>query len=172
MQLPNLLITARSLAAAFLTLAWFGSAPLYAQAPPGPRGSASVSPAPPAPSLAGGDSGLTAEEIEELGEAAPIVRDLRSKSPKSVALIFDVSGSMRGATDGVTMLRRARNAASVIARRALRPGDDISLYTFGAGYDVFKKKIETGDDREAVAEKVPSQTGEGAGTNIRRSTLR
>lgn len=155
---------AAALAALFLS----AGAPLWAQAPPGPNGTGSLSPAPSALSGEPAASGLTAEEIEELGEAAPVVRDLRSKTPKTVVMLFDVTGSMRTRNGDATTLRRARNAAARIVRRALRPGDDVSLYTFGTGYQVFKKKIESSEDREAVADKVPSEVGSDYGTNIRR----
>lgn len=112
-----------------------------------------------------GDGGaLSAEEWADLGEVAPIVQELRPQRDKNVVLIFDVSGSM----NSDAMLKRARQAAAKIVRYSVRPGDDVLLLTFGAGYDSFEKKIADGDDRQKVLDKIPVATGAGAGTNIRR----
>jgi hypothetical protein len=112
----------------------------------------------------GGDAGLSAEEIADMGEAAKPVKDLRPLKGKTIVLIFDVSGSMK--SNG--MLKRARQAAANIVRYAARPGDEVVLFTFGAGYDTKRQRIESGVDRSVILQALPTATGEGAGTNIRR----
>ncbi|MDX1935140.1 MAG: VWA domain-containing protein, partial [Capsulimonadales bacterium] len=89
---------------------------------------------------------LTAEELAELGEAAGPIRELRPRKNKSVFLIMDVSGSMKG----FEMWNRAREATSNILRYGCSVGDTVGLITFGAGYESFVRKIEDGDDRAAV----------------------
>ena len=110
----------------------------------------------------GGD--LSPADLAEAGEAARPIQELRPLRNKKIVFIFDVSGSMR--SQG--MLKRAREAAARIVRYAARPGDDVLLLTFGAGYDSFEKKIENADDRAALLARIPSGTGPDAGTNIRR----
>jgi hypothetical protein len=107
---------------------------------------------------------LSQEEIADLGEAAPIVEQLRPLQNKAIVFIFDVSGSMN--SEG--MLKRARQVTARIARYAVRPGDDILLLTFGAGYESFVRKINDGDDRQKVLERIPVTVGQDSGTNIRR----
>jgi hypothetical protein len=113
---------------------------------------------------AGGDADLSAEEIADMGEAAKPVQELRPLKNKTVVLIFDVSGSMRSNH----MLKRARQAAANIVRYAVRPGDEIVLCTFGAGYSTKRQQIESGDDKATVLQAIPTATSEGSGTNIRR----
>jgi hypothetical protein len=107
---------------------------------------------------------LTDADYAEMGEAGPIVRELRQQKNKLVVFIYDVSGSM----NQDKMIRRARQTAANIVRRGTFPGDAVSLYTFGAGYNHQNFKITRGADRPEVVEKLPKETGEGAGTNIRK----
>jgi hypothetical protein len=134
----------------------FAPLPVWAQ-------DASPSPSPAAD--AGGPSGdeLTEADYAEMGEAGPIVRDLRQLKNKSVYFIYDVSGSMK-AND---MLRRVRNAASTIIRRGTLPGDEVTVMTFGAGYTETKTPITRGADRPEAVSKLPKETVEGSGSNIR-----
>jgi hypothetical protein len=106
---------------------------------------------------------LSADELADMGEAAKPVQELRPLKSKTVVLIFDVSGSM----NSNHMLKRARQAAANIVRYAVRPGDEVDLFTFGSGYHTKRQKIESGDDKSAVLQAIPTATGEGEGTNIR-----
>ena len=100
----------------------------------------------------------------ELGESAAVVRELRAVKDKTLIFVFDVSGSMRGVN-----LSRAREATLNLIREASVPGDRLVLMTFGAGYrTVFDKTLSTEADKDALVEQVPSEVGQGAGTNIRK----
>lgn len=107
---------------------------------------------------------LSPQEYADMGEAALIVRDLRALRPKTVVLIFDVSGSMKGAK----MLRRAREAAVNVVRYGTFPGDTVRLFTFGATSEETNREIQDGEDKRAILDKIPSDVGADAGTNIRR----
>jgi hypothetical protein len=107
---------------------------------------------------------LTEADYAEMGEAAPIVRDLRKARPKTVVFIFDVSASMKGSG----MLKRARPAAIQIVRYGMFPGDTAVLYPFGAKSEEVVQKIEDGETKRAFLDRIPSDVAEGSGTNIRR----
>jgi len=112
----------------------------------------------------GGSAALSGPSDAEMGEAAPVVREMKSQKDKTVIFVFDVSGSMRG-----ELLRRARTAAVTILREGTSPGDRVVLYTFGADYTkVFDQRLENNAQKRELIQQVPSAPGEGAGTNIRR----
>ena len=126
-------------------------------------GSPTATPSP-AEATSGGSTDLSPEELADLGEVAGPVQAMRPQKNKIVYLIFDVSGSMKG----FQMWGRARQAAGNILRYGCRVGDEVGLLTFGAGYDSVVRKIENGDDRQAILDKLPTQVSDGEGTNIRR----
>lgn len=125
-----------------------------------------ASPSPSSAADAGGASedDLTEADYAEMGEAGPIVRDLRKLKDKTVVLIYDVSGSMKAEN----MMRRVRQVAANIVRRGTFPGDEVLLYTFGSGYNQERMPITRGADRPEAVQKLPKETAEGAGTNIRK----
>jgi hypothetical protein len=146
---------------AVLLLAGLSLSPIatvaHAQAPsPSPTAEASSG-------SAASDDELTDADYAEMGEAGPIVRDLRKLKNKSVYLIYDVSGSMK-AND---MLRRVREAATALIRRGTFPGDEVIVMTFGAGYTETRTPITRGADRPEAVSKIPRETVEGSGSNIR-----
>jgi Ca-activated chloride channel family protein len=77
----------------------------------------------------------------------------------SIALVLDVSGSMRG-----QLIQSARTAASALVDK-LDAGDDFSLVTFSTDAKVLLPIARIGKDREAV-KKTISEIHEGGGTNI------
>lgn len=112
------------------------------------------------------DEALSDFSEAEYGESAPLLRDLAAQKNKTVVLIFDISGSMVGAK----MMPRAREAAVNVVREGVRPGDRIALFTFGAGFQkVFDTKLESNADKAELVSQVPTSTGQGAGTNIRKA---
>ncbi|GAB4452469.1 MAG: hypothetical protein OHK0029_03430 [Armatimonadaceae bacterium] len=107
---------------------------------------------------------FTAEEYAEMGEAGPIVREIRPLKDKTVVFIFDISGSMKADN----MLRRARQVMAEVVKNGLNRGDEAVLFTFGPSYDTFRKKIAEGTDRRELLDKIPFEPGQDAGTNIRK----
>lgn len=107
---------------------------------------------------------LTDADYAEMGEAGPMVREMRQGGIKYVTLIFDISGSMRA--NG--MMKRARQAAVNIVNNGVKKGDSVRLLMFGPTYTMFERTINSGADRKEVLDKIPFEPGADAGTNIRR----
>ena len=100
----------------------------------------------------------------DLGESRESVEAMKNVSPKSVAFVLDVSGSMRGEP-----LRRMREAIYTILSEGVGPKDRVALYTFGAGYKkVFDEEVKTEADKKDLFARVPKAPEAGAGTNIRK----
>src|SRR5438128_12676891 len=88
---------------------------------------------------------------------------LHAVSPKTVVVLFDVSGSM----EKNDTLVNAREATIKLLRGAVRPGDRVVLTAF----DVAPKKLidqrVAGDaDLQTVVDAVPGHVSQTEGTNI------
>jgi hypothetical protein len=89
---------------------------------------------------------------------------LASVSPKTVVVLFDVSGSM----DNNNTLVNAREATITLLRGALKPGDRVVITSFDvAPKKVIDQRIAGDADLQAVIEAVPGHVSETQGTNIR-----
>jgi hypothetical protein len=107
---------------------------------------------------------LTEADYAEMGEAGPIVREIRPIKDKVVVFIFDISGSMKAEN----MLRRARKVMAEIVKNGVGRGDEVALLTFGPTYETVRKRIESGADRSEIVDKIPFEPGTDSGTNIRK----
>ena len=90
-----------------------------------------------------------------------IVTDLKAKTPKCVVLIMDVSESMK--VDDYN--RKMHDAAGTILKDSLSDGDQVVLYTFGAGYKkIFDETPSTPAARRKLMDQLPlkPEPGEGA----------
>ncbi len=94
-----------------------------------------------------------------------IVTDLKAKTPKCVVLIMDVSESMK--VDDYN--RKMHDAAGTILKDSLSDGDQVVLYTFGAGYKkIFDETPSTPAARRKLMDQLPLKPEPGEGTNIRQ----
>jgi von Willebrand factor type A domain len=94
-----------------------------------------------------------------------IVTELKTKTPKCILLIVDVSESMR--VDDYT--HKMHDAAETILKEGLSEGDQAVLYTFGAGSKkIFDEAPSTPAARRKLIEQVPLKPESGEGTNIRQ----
>lgn len=93
-----------------------------------------------------------------------IAAQIRPMTPKTVVLVFDVTGSTRA--NGVFQNERA--ASATIIRDGCEAGDRVVLEKFGTGYTtVFDTALTSDADKDALIDKLPSSVEPGAGTNIR-----
>ena len=89
---------------------------------------------------------------------------LHAVSPKTVVVLFDVSGSM----EKHDTLVNAREATITLLRGAVRPGDRVVLTAFDEAPHALLDRPITGDaDLQAVIDAVPGQVSQTQGTNIR-----
>ncbi len=89
---------------------------------------------------------------------------LSAVSPKTVVVLFDISGSM----DKNDTLINAREATVKLLRGAVRPGDRVVLTGFDVAPETLIDRRVSGDgDLEAVIDKVPGTVSRKQGTNIR-----
>jgi hypothetical protein len=93
-----------------------------------------------------------------------IAAQIKPLHPKTVVLVFDVTGSTR--SNGVFSNERA--ASSIIIRDGCEVGDRIVLEAFGTGYKTIFDQRLTGDtEKDSLIEQLPPGITPGAGTNIR-----
>jgi hypothetical protein len=106
-----------------------------------------------------------AQEVD-LGEAGDAVRAIQAApGPRNLLLVLDISGSMKKDRT----LNRMREAIYTLLTEGVQKGDRVALYTFGAGYQkVFDETLQSESDKKGLVAQVPSQPGNGAGTNIRK----
>jgi uncharacterized protein (DUF58 family) len=85
-------------------------------------------------------------------------------SPKTVVVLFDVSGSM----EKNDTLVNAREATIKLLRGAVRPGDRVVLTSFDvAPSTLIDRRIGSDADLDAVVDRVPGTVSRTQGTNIR-----
>lgn len=98
-------------------------------------------------------------------DVGEIVAELKTKTPKCVVLIMDVSESMK--VDDYN--KKMRAAAMTMLTDGLKDGDEVALFTFGAGYKkVFDETPSTPAARRKLLEQLPLKPEPGEGTNIRQ----
>src|SRR5947209_8805636 len=89
---------------------------------------------------------------------------LHAVSPKTVVVLFDVSGSM----EKNDTLVNAREATIKLLRGAVRPGDRVVFTAFdNAPHPILDRPVRTDADLQAVIDAVPGQVSQTEGTNIR-----
>jgi hypothetical protein len=112
-----------------------------------------------------------AQDVEQAKEA--FIEVSRKVTPKQVILILDTSKSMisgesrKRTGDGETMMKHCSLAVKNILNRAIKSGDTVVFQTFGSATVTPVDTIYKGDDIQKLKDAVPSQPGEGQGTNIR-----
>lgn len=89
---------------------------------------------------------------------------LASVTPKTVVVLFDVSGSM----DKNDTLVNAREATIKLLRGAVKPGDRVMLTAFDvAPRKLIDQRVAGEADLQAVIDAVPGHVSQTEGTNIR-----
>jgi hypothetical protein len=89
---------------------------------------------------------------------------LGSVSPKTVVVLFDVSGSM----DKNDTLVNAREATIKLLRGAVKPGDRVVITAFDvAPKTVIDQRVGGDADLQAIVDAVPGHVSQTEGTNIR-----
>lgn len=106
-----------------------------------------------------------AQSNSDTATVSEIVSELKSKTPKCVVLILDVSESMK--VDDYN--RKMHDSVETILRESLADGDQAILYSFGAGYKkVFDETPSTPAARHKLIDQIPLRPEPGEGTNIRQ----
>lgn len=98
-------------------------------------------------------------------DLSEIITELKGTSPKCVVLILDVSESMK--VDDYN--KKMSEAAETVLKEGLGEGDQVALYTFGAGYKkIFDTTPLNPAERRKLVAQIPSKPELGEGTNIRQ----
>lgn len=107
---------------------------------------------------------LTAAIQERVPNLETAQGRMRAVSPKTVVVVFDISGSM---ADNDTLVK-AREATIRLLRGAVRPGDRVVLTTFDvAPKTVLDRRVGGEADVQALIDAVPGRVSGSQGTNIR-----
>jgi hypothetical protein len=101
---------------------------------------------------------------ESIPDLASMQTRMRAVSPKTVVVLFDVSGSM----EKNDMMTKAREAAIELLRGTLQPGDRAILTAFDVKPETVSDQQVSGEgDIQSVIDKVPGILSTRQGTNIR-----
>jgi hypothetical protein len=100
---------------------------------------------------------------QEAGSLETRIRQLAAVSPKAVAVVFDVSGSM----EKHDMLSQGREAVIRLVRGGLKPGDRWVVFTFDTATRKAVERVVAEGGIEAAVETVPGELSAKPGTNIR-----
>lgn len=101
---------------------------------------------------------------ESVPDLASMQARMRAVSPKTVVVLFDISGSM-AKDDTVT---RAREATIELLRGTVQPGDRVILTSFDVQPETVADERVGGEaDLQSVIDKVPGALSSRQGTNIR-----
>jgi hypothetical protein len=101
---------------------------------------------------------------EAVPDLAAMQARMRAVSPKTVVVLFDISGSMeKGET-----ISRAREATIELLRGTVKPGDRVILTAFDVKPETAADQAIRGEtDLQSVVDRVPGTLSTKQGTNIR-----